>query len=104
MPPLQPQHVTYKLLHSYNGMLLLPWQQGFHCNKMLPWFAVVPRNMCTKYEVCMLSNSKVMQVLQSVHGSKSYHRLLVPQGTGILPETSYTLKQQSYKHMTMLPW
>ena len=45
-----------------------------------------------------------MQVLQSVHGNKSYHGLLVPQGTGILAETAYTLKQQSYKHMTMLPW
>ena len=44
-----------------------------------------------------------MQVLQSVHGNKSYHGL-VPQGTGILAETSYTLKQQSLKHITMLPW
>ena len=38
-----------------------------------------------------------MQVLQSVHGNKSYHGLLLPQGTGILAETSYTLKQQNNK-------
>ena len=72
--------------------------------KCYHWFAVVPRNLCTKYEACILANSKVMQVLQSVHGNKSYHGLLLPQGTGISAETSYTLKQQSYKHATMLPW
>ena len=45
-----------------------------------------------------------MLVLQSVHGNKSYNGLLLPQDTGVPAKTSYTLKKQSYKHMTLLPW
>ena len=41
-----------------------------------------------------------MPLLQPQHVT---YKLLSPQ-TGILAETSYTLKQQSYKHITMLPW
>ena len=66
MPKLQLQHITYKLSSpqrniqtKYVAHMSLTATGTMVCccchgNKMLPWFAVVPRNMCTKYEACML--------------------------------------------------
>ena len=111
MPLLQMQHLTYKLLSPQRNI------QTKYVAHMSPTAIVtmvcccchgskvsiatkcyhgllLSQERCAKYEACMLSNSKVMQVLQSVHGNKSYHGLLLPQGTGILAETSYTLKQK----------
>ena len=70
-----------------NGTMVCCLTQGIHVLNM-------------KY-VTFKQQSKVG--MQSVHDSKSYHGLLLPQVTHISNKNSHTLKQQNYKHITLLP-
>ena len=97
MPLLQQQHITYGLLSprryiQTKYVACMPNATAimvclcYHGSKIsiatnATMVCCCPKEYVYQNEACMLSNSKVMQVLQSVHGNKSYHGLLLPQGT-----------------------
>ena len=50
----------------------MPWQQGHNKQEMSLSIAVVFRNLCTKYEVVMPSDSKPRTVCLHCHGNKVF--------------------------------
>ena len=81
-----------------------PWQQ------FKAWIAVASRNLCTKYEVYLPLNSKDISLCFCCHGNKvSIATSDTIDSCGLKGpmyqiRSSYIFKQQSHKHMPLLPW
>ena len=81
-----------------------PWQQ------VKAWITVASRDLCTKYKVHLPSNIKDISICLCCHCNKvsiaTSHTMdsCCLKGSVYQIRTSYTFKQQSYKHMPLLPW
>ena len=81
-----------------------PWQQ------VKAWIAVASRDLCCKYEVHLLSNSKDISMCLCCHGNKvsistsNTMDSCCLKGSVYQIRTSYIFKQPSYKYMLLLPW
>ena len=81
-----------------------------------PWhqvkasIAVASRDLCSRYELHLPSNSKGISICLCCHGNNvsiaTSHTMdsCGLKGPVYQIRTSYTFKQQSYKHMPLLPW
>ena len=83
---------------------------GFPWEQVKVWVAVASRDLCTKCEDHLPSNSKDISICLCCHGNKvsiaTNHMMDCCCLKGSLYQiwSSFTFEQQRYKHMPLLPW